>query len=157
MEIRKLSELRTVTELLAALTEMGYRAVPPYEPAAVLPDGSPAGFAVYLPTPCDPFEPNTWQEDPDHYLRAYGEGFVLFYPDLGKRTGEVYFHVAHSPAGELIASSWDLADPYMGEGQAPLDPETTTLNELRDRALIWMAAWDDPRSLENVWEGKDRG
>ncbi len=53
MEIRKLSELRTVTELRAALTEMGYSAVPPYEPAAVLPDGSPAGFAVHAPTPCD--------------------------------------------------------------------------------------------------------
>ena len=46
---------------------------------------------------------------------------------------------------------------YMGEGKWPLDPEITTLDELRDRALLWMADWDDPRSLENVWEGEANG
>ena len=146
--ITRLSELRTVTELLAALTELGYSAVPPAEPDAVFPDGSPAGFAVHLPTPCNGPAPNTWQEAGSHIRKSYGHGFLVFYPDLGQRTGEVYFHVSHSLAGELIASSWDLADMYMGEGKWPLDPEITTLDELRDRALLWMADWDDPRSLE---------
>ncbi len=146
--IKRLSELRTVTELRAALTELGYSPEPPYEPDAVFPDGSPEGFAVDLPKHNWP-TPNTWKEASSYDLRCLGHGYVVIYPDLGERSGEVRFYVDHTLTGELIEGSWGIADPYAGEmAWGAEGVEAVTLNELRDRALIWMAAWDDPRTLE---------
>ena len=147
--ITKLSELRTVGELLAALTELGYSAAPAYEPDAVFPDGTPEGFAVDLPKYNGP-APNTWREAGPHCLRRLGHGYVVICPDLGERTGVVSFYVHHSLTGELIAGSWGMEDEFAGEMAWGSEGwvEAITLKELRDRALIWMASWDDPRTLE---------